>query len=422
ILFRTDAEERFNPEFCYGRRPKVELLWRLGVDGPWDDYRDDPWDQKRAPVSADAPHVGKAGWVARLFSGMASLEGNSHHSMLNRGFARSEAIVATLRHLDVQLSGADSEVPVSVRSAVLTEEVESQDEPGLRQVVEQLQAAADEALLRGPYSVTDKTTLPPSGDRRDYWHPAPYWWPNPDTEDGLPYIRKDGMRVPGTRMYEPDSEKYDRTRLQRVFDDSLALALAWSFTKDDRYARHGAAILERFFVAPETRMNPHLKYGQVRTGHNNNQGAPTGLIEMKDMYHYLDAARIFESAGTLDEEALSGFRIWLEQYLEWLRTSKQGRGERAAVNNHATCYDLQVAAIASYLGNEELVYTTLVRAQARIGQQFTPDGKQPDELKRTTTAHYCSFNFQSWINLAELASRWGVDLWRDRKSTRLNSS
>lgn len=411
IIFRTDATERFNPEFCYGRRPKVELLWRLGVEGPWDNYRDDAWDQKRSPVSAAADHVGSAGWVARLFSGMASLEGNTHHSMLNRGFARSEAIVATLRHLDVQLAGADADSPVSVRSRVLLEEIQGRDAPGLREVVEQLRRAADEALERGPFSVIDKTTLPPSGDRQDYWHPAPYWWPNPRTEDGLPYIRKDGVRVPGTRMYEPDSEKYDRTRLQRVFDDSLALALAWSFTQDDRYANHGAKILERFFVDPETRMNPHLKYGQVRTGHNNNQGAPTGLIEMKDMYYYLDAARILESAGTLDEGTLSGFRGWLEQYLEWLLTSKQGRGERSAVNNHGTCYDLQVAAIASYLGNEELVYTTLMRAQARIGQQFTSDGKQPDELKRTTTAHYCSFNFQGWINLAELASRWGVDLW-----------
>src|SRR5690606_1658967 len=54
IIFRKDAAERFNEAFCYGRRPKVELLWRLGVPGPWDDYPDDPWDQDRAPVSPEA--------------------------------------------------------------------------------------------------------------------------------------------------------------------------------------------------------------------------------------------------------------------------------------------------------------------------------------------------------------------------------
>ena len=25
---------------------------------------------------------------------------------------------------------------------------------------------------------------------------APYWWPDPDTPDGLPYVRRDGERNP----------------------------------------------------------------------------------------------------------------------------------------------------------------------------------------------------------------------------------
>jgi hypothetical protein len=56
---------------------------------------------------------------------------------------------------------------------------------------------ADEALTRKPYSVTDKPLPGPSGDKHDYYHPAPYWWPNPKTADGTPYIRKDGHRRPG---------------------------------------------------------------------------------------------------------------------------------------------------------------------------------------------------------------------------------
>ena len=37
IMFRNDAIERFDETMRYGRRPKVELLWRLGVAGPgWD--------------------------------------------------------------------------------------------------------------------------------------------------------------------------------------------------------------------------------------------------------------------------------------------------------------------------------------------------------------------------------------------------
>jgi hypothetical protein len=257
----------------------------------------------------------------------------------------------------------------------------------------------------------EKSTLPPSGSSHDYWHPAPYWWPDPATADGLPYVRRDGQRVPGTRMYKPGEEKYDRTRLQRVFDDSLTLGLAWYFFDDARYAEAGTDILERFFTDPATGMTPHLKYAQVRLGHNENQGSPTGLIEAKDIYFYLDALRLLQNARVLSDNAFERMRNWLSSYLEWLLTSDQGRAECLALNNHGTCYDLQIGAIASFLGETGIVYETFERAQARISKQFAPDGHQPEELKRNTTAHYCCFNLQSWINLAELSSRWGVDLW-----------
>ena len=103
IMFRADARELFNPEFCYGHRDKVELLWRLGVKGPWQEYADDPWDLPRAPVSTEAKWVGWAGWVARLFSGMPSLEKDSDLAALHRGQARSMGIKALLEELELEL-------------------------------------------------------------------------------------------------------------------------------------------------------------------------------------------------------------------------------------------------------------------------------------------------------------------------------
>ncbi|KCZ87584.1 family 2 glycosyl transferase [Hyphomonas johnsonii MHS-2] len=411
IIFHHDAAEMFNESFCYGRRPKVELLWRLKVPGVWDKYRDDAWDQDRLPHSEDSNRVGRAGWTARLFSGMSDLEQQNNDGALNRGFARTQAIVTTLRRLDRAVTESSPENLVSMDSTSLQSEIKSRSNPELTKVVNRLRQDGNDALARGPYSVCDKTTLPPSGDKRDYWHPAPYWWPNPDKPNGLPYTRRDGERVPGTKLYELGSEKYDRTRLQRVFDDSLALALAYAFTSEKQYAEHASTILERFFVNPETRMNPHLKYGQVRLGHNMDLGAPTGLIEMKDIYFYLDAVRLVKQAGAVSEKVSGAFDEWLEVYLDWLLMSDQGKAERRAINNHGTCYDLQIGAIAAYLDDQDVLFETLARANTRIATQFAPDGSQPDELKRKTTAHYCCFNMQSWINLANLGEQWGVDLW-----------
>src|SRR5690606_39181449 len=65
VLFRKDAALEFDIEHPYGRRPKVELLWRLGVPDGWDRWPIEPWD---LPVADYAPDAGKwmrSGWVVR---------------------------------------------------------------------------------------------------------------------------------------------------------------------------------------------------------------------------------------------------------------------------------------------------------------------------------------------------------------------
>src|SRR5690554_141118 len=158
--------------------------------------------------------------------------------------------------------------------------------------MERLRYEADLALERGPYSVIDKTTLPPSNDPQDYWHPAPYYWPFPLPIPGLPYIPRDGKRVPGTRLYEPMSERYDRTRLQRMFDDTLILTLGGCFFSEERYLHHAAKLVHTWFLDQKTAMRPNLRYSQVRRGWNKNQGTSSGLIETKDFYFFLDAVKI----------------------------------------------------------------------------------------------------------------------------------
>lgn len=336
LIFRADAAEEFNPAFCYGRRPKVELLWRLGVKGPWDEYRDDAWDQQRLPVSPEANRVGRAGWVARLSSGMTTLETATDHAALHRGFARSGAILATLQQLDTQVAGVDSDQPISIRGDVLQQEVQAQDAEPVRSVVRSLLSVADEAALQGRHG----------------------------------------------------AERGPRQEL----DDLLVFALAWSFTGSKGYVLHGSHMAGRLFVDPATKIEPM-------------SGGLAGL------HYHLDAIRVFENAGSVEGHEKEGVRAWLETHLEWLLTSHEGVEARKANDHRGTCHDLQVASIASFLDNQDLVYGALVRAQSRIRGQFAPDGRQLNELEGTATAHGCCFNFQKWVDLSELASRWGVDLW-----------
>jgi hypothetical protein len=107
LIFRMDANEEFNEDFWYGRRDKVELLWRLGIPGDWDYWKDEFWDSKRLPLAADAGQYAFAGWVARLFSGMKTLEKNSRQ----REAARFEAIIKTIQYLDNEILNNGIQTP-----------------------------------------------------------------------------------------------------------------------------------------------------------------------------------------------------------------------------------------------------------------------------------------------------------------------
>jgi hypothetical protein len=409
ILFRHDAKEGFDPEYFYGRRPKVELFWRLGVAGPWDSWPMEPWDLPCPEFAEDAGAATTTGWVARLFSGQAALErGGCDKSFRGRGQARVEAIQEMLDRLDVLAISSPQPPIVNTRIGEI-----AQDEIDHRwpEVTSQLQVAADMALVRGPFSVVDKTTIAPSGDPHDYWHPDPYCWPNPLKLPGLPYVKRKGRRVPGTFLYEPESERFDRTRLQRVFDDTFVLALASMRSGDERYALHAVQLIQRWFLDPETAMSPHLRYAQVRRGHNRNQGTPAGILATKDLYYFLDAVLLLHRGGWLSEKDQDELAEWMAKYLHWLRHSEHGSLARAALDNLGTWYDLQVGSIASFLGDAKLLRATLRDSRSRILQQFAPDGSQPIELKKPTTAHDSCFNLQAWIHIAKLAETAGEDLW-----------
>ena len=64
---------------------------------------------------------------------------------------------------------------------------------------QKLMADAKNALDAKPTSVVEKNRTAASGDKHDYLSLAPYWWPDPDKEDGLPWIRRDGEVNPMTR-------------------------------------------------------------------------------------------------------------------------------------------------------------------------------------------------------------------------------
>ncbi|MFJ8077699.1 alginate lyase family protein [Streptomyces sp. NPDC096176] len=283
-------------------------------------------------------------------------------------------------------------------------------DPALRKALASLVARADGRLGQGPWTVVDKPRPAPSGDPHDYLSQAPYWWPSqprtPDNPWGCPYVRRDGEPNP-----EVDTGT-DRQDLGRVVDSATTLSLAWYYTGDRRYARHAAEILRTWFVDPATRMNPNLNHGQFIPCKYD--GRAIGTIDFSQQYTgVLDAIAILDTgAPGWSRRDSAGMKAWKRSFLDWLVNSPLGKEEAAARNHHGTFHDMQVAALALAIGDKDLARRTVLEARGkRIDPQIAPDGSQPQELARTRSWHYSTFDLVAYTRLADIGRHVGVDLW-----------
>ncbi|MEL6852432.1 MAG: alginate lyase family protein, partial [Bacteroidota bacterium] len=225
-------------------------------------------------------------------------------------------------------------------------------------------AEADRYLSQEPVPLTDTLCARSEGGPQDFYSEGDYWWPDPEHPDG-PYIRKDGLSNPGNFVAH-------RRAMRNLSRWVASLTAAYLAIEEDKYAAHALKHLRAWFLNPDTRMNPHLLYGQAIKGRVSGRGI--GII---DSIHLIEVARSIQrlqEKGYLKEEEWQGLRDWFVQYTDWLTTHPYGLDEKDHGNNHSTWWAAQVAVFADLVGREDLLALCRDQFKKLLSEQMDEQG------------------------------------------------
>ena len=263
--------------------------------------------------------------------------------------------------------------------------------------------AARSYLAEQPRTITSEAASRSAGRLHDYFSEGDYWWPDLKNPTGS-YVRRDGQSNPANFVAH-------RELLLRLSVQMPALTAAWLLTKNRAYANHAVAHLRAWFVDPATRMNPNLMYAQAI--HGIDTGRSIGIIDTLHLVEVAQAALVLERNGAIQADDSQRTRGWFIEYLRWMTTSERGQQERDERNNHGSCWLLQAAAFATYVGDGGVLDECRERLKSKLfSEQIGNDGSFPLELARTKPYSYSLFNLDVLGMSAHILSEAGYDLWR----------
>ena len=285
---------------------------------------------------------------------------------------------------------------------------EGKEDPSLpheaKAIATKIVKEADKRMGKSVITITENENLQESKDPHDYFSIGRYFWPDSNKPDGLPWINRDGETNPNA------VKASDEKKLGEMIHAVEYLALAYHLTGDEKYGAEAARFLRGFFLDAETKMNPHLDYGQSVPGKATGRG--WGLIDTRGFMVLPDVLKLLEKCPAWTAQDREGMKAWWTSYGNWMQTSKIGLQEKKAPNNHGAAYDVQLSAVLVMANKEEDAKKVLGESlPARLDAHITPEGKQPRELVRTKSWSYSCFNLKNICKGAVMARSLGIDLW-----------
>ncbi|RUS27229.1 alginate lyase-domain-containing protein [Jimgerdemannia flammicorona] len=460
VMFRYDAEEVYNLNMRYGRRSKLELLWRIGALENRRSLNKPvvPWEAVERPYSKDKGNFMTVGWVFRLFSGQAQQEENKKEATSIRAFNRLLGIQDFLDGLDEKLA----------RKTFRQENLFLYDEQALTEarfsywggdaevtrVVDELNGVAEGILevVSIGYEVDKSVTVhgglgesPENIKKHGHFLKAPFM---DQANKPLP-----SMEAPPARINE--------INLGYLFQNVTTLTLAHFFTRNPNYGLWAANMIRVHFLNEYAINNQddyhgsksvpdegqHLEFlsdqgysfpslnrvPRIIPKYSNWPVPIPADFTTTDISYFLDAIRLLRRGQYLTHKEYVDLQSIMTDFLEYLVNSPSGIKLAQAPDHRAVLYDLQVAALATFTDDLRLYLRIVNRCRMRIGKHFLPNGQQPYQtayanaklesvlppnstespLYQRAHLHYTTLNLQYWTLLSRAIQNTGVgrDVW-----------
>lgn len=389
IAFHSSSTDMFDERLRYGNRNKVELLKRIGVEGPWLSWRPAHWDVDAPLESPDRGSFVRAGFVTRLPAGDEKTESAAQRLRFVNRFV---GVAQRSSEVDLQFARGRRKGVVQFTVGIPPAGPAWTSAPLERQVGLWLSEA--------DCFVTDKQSHRSGLDLHDYCSAAPYW-----SEDGQ---RFDGLVQDRRSPDDPKSGHFDRTSMLKFLRKVYGLTLAGRLlNRRDLFARP-AALLRAWFLDPATRMNPTMRHAQVIPGRTDVNAV--GIVEFREYCYLPYAICLLAREGALSREDVCAIGVWFRQLLEdcdraGITSSALGRR-----NNIATWATAVLGSLALFVSEFDNAYSLVRTASIRLGMQLGALSLQPHETERTRPLHYSLFNLSAWWSVTRLGKEFGVNL------------
>jgi hypothetical protein len=401
ISFRRDAPDRFHEGLRYGNQNKSELLTRLGVPGPWAKWKLSYWDTT-PQLEAIAPgrfFVG--GWVYRLAS---SAGDKVEAGVVSRYVARIEGAQRLVQQLDTALMEKFNAANRGYDYCVLQPGSVNIHSGRIRALMDLAEAAVEKPIR----TVLDKTEMPPSGNRNDYFSLPRY----AHTVGGK-NIQIDGRSAVTSIIGTEASYRYDRAAWHECFAHASILAAAGVLSRREDFLKGSAEILAAWFIDKDTAMTPGARFAQWQS-ETPAAANSAGLIDFRYLWTLPYLSRTLLINGALSEAQFEAIKQWAGDFLGNIAQTEQGQRALMAGNNIGTWTHLVVVSLCLFTGNFATAATQLHSASLRLAAQCGVIGEQAGELSRTRPLHYSFFHLTAWSLLANLGRSVGFVLWNYR--------